>query len=211
MNELLCTLYFLLACFYFTQQQNTSVNYVVNGDFSLPSIRANTEQANAVGNWTGQLFLLVRANFFSGVLGQYINLKANSTFGGYIEQSVTLPHGGSYLLSYKQKPYNSTGGTEVMKVYWNSFQLATNSANSLQQFNIEGNAGANILKFQANSNSQGSGMFIDVISVTQPIYTPSNNTNTNSSNNTNSSPSISNTTQQNNQTNNITNNTNITN
>ena len=105
-----------------------------------------------------------------GIDGQYIDMQESLSMNGSIEQTVILPETSQYRLSFSYR-LSSTTNPHTFKVLWNGVEYQSIIPNTSLIENtsllLEGNAGANILKFVEVGSSFNYGFYLDDVSLFQ--------------------------------------------
>ena len=154
-----------LAMFLLSLAVAAPLNYIVNGDFSSPAIVLNTIIRNTISGWNGTYFDIDNHAANLG-FGQFIDLQGLYYQNGYIEQYISLPTEGFYVLSLYQKSINTLYNNHVMQIHWNGALQSTKTPNTtnvtFETMVLFGLVGVNILKFtEIGIDADYYGMFID--------------------------------------------------
>ena len=81
-------------------------NYIANGDFESPAMSPDNQMlsyptSGSIPNWVGE-FDILGTNFYENMTtGQSCDLATLQN--GYIEQTISLPSSGTYLVAFRQK------------------------------------------------------------------------------------------------------------
>ena len=170
------SLVILLSMFWY----RCGCNYVQNGDFELPYLGLAGDKLEVLDNitvpfWHGQ-FDLMGINFGENMfVGQSIDPAPN--YNGYLEQNVTLPVAGSYILAFLEQCYHDDPPNCMLEVWWNGVLVSTNSQQTTNitqvYYIVDGILGSNLLKFVEVGSTSGPrfmrGMYFDEVCVEEAL------------------------------------------